>query len=102
MGAHGNGCARVYELFQVAVCSGHNAYVGTAHRGHGYAAEAAQALIAWLFNTLSVQRVVATTEYANTASQRVMQRLGMRIEHNPAPTPEWFQVVGILENKPPE
>jgi hypothetical protein len=27
-----------------------------------------------------------------------MRRLGMTIGRNPAPTPHWFQVVGILQN----
>jgi hypothetical protein len=29
---------------------------------------------------------------------RVMQKLGMRIEHNPLPEPPWFQVGGVLDN----
>ena len=44
-------------------------------------------------------RLVATTEYANLPSRRVMERLGMRIETNPLPEPAWFQVVGILERE---
>jgi hypothetical protein len=42
--------------------------------------------------------VVATTAYVNEASQRVMARLGMRVERNPCPDPPWFQVVGTLDN----
>lgn len=73
--------------------------IGVPYRGQGYATEAARALITYAFETLRMQRIVATTEYANNRSRAVMQRLGMRIEHNPARTPEWFQVVGILENQ---
>ncbi len=69
-----------------------------AHRGYGYATEAAQALTQHLFRHLGLKRCVATTEYDNAASQAVMERLGMRIERNPDPQPEWFQIVGILEN----
>ena len=69
----------------------------TAHRGQGYATEAARALIDQTFTALHVKRLVATTEYTNAESIAVMRRLGMRIERNPHPTPEWFQVVGIVE-----
>lgn len=45
-----------------------------------------------------MQRVVATTERANVASQRVMQKLGMKVMINPLADPFWFEVVGVLEN----
>lgn len=64
----------------------------------GYASEAAAAVIRFLFDDLGVGRVVATTEYDNSASIAVMRRLGMTIEANPGPTPAWFQVVGSLWN----
>jgi ribosomal-protein-alanine N-acetyltransferase len=72
--------------------------LGAAYRGRGYATEAARALIDYVFNTLGWKRLVATTEYDNAASVAVMKRLGMTIERNPDPMPEWFQIVGILEN----
>jgi ribosomal-protein-alanine N-acetyltransferase len=72
--------------------------LGAAYRGQGYATEAARALIDYVFNTLGWKRLVATTEYDNAASVAVMKRLGMTIERNPNPLPEWFQIVGILEN----
>lgn len=68
-----------------------------ASRGKGFAAEAARALITFAFSGLNMARLTATTEHANLPSRRVMERLGMRIETNPLPEPEWFQVVGILE-----
>jgi RimJ/RimL family protein N-acetyltransferase len=68
-----------------------------AHRGNGYATEAARALIDHAFGALNLARIVATTERSNTASRAVMRRLGMRVEENPLPEPEWFQVVGWLE-----
>lgn len=70
----------------------------TAHRGQGYAAEAARAVIDFLFSTFHLARIVATTEADNAASQAVMRRLGMRLERNPRPEPAWFQVVGVLAN----
>lgn len=72
--------------------------LGRADLGQGYATEAAQAVVNWLFDNLKLARVVATTEHDNAASIGVMRRLGMLIQTNPDPTPEWFQVVGILEN----
>ncbi|MBK8023180.1 MAG: GNAT family N-acetyltransferase [Chloroflexi bacterium] len=69
-----------------------------AHRGKGYATESASAMIDYAFNQLHVQRVVATTDDDNLASQRVMRKLGMSIEHNPDKEPEWFQVVGVLDH----
>jgi len=68
------------------------------HRGNRYAAEAAQLIIDYVFNVLRACRIVATTAYHNHASQRVMTKLGMRIEHNPGKEPFWFQVVGVLDN----
>ncbi len=65
---------------------------------HGYATEAAAALVAYAFAELRLRRIVATTEHDNTRSINVMRRLGMRIERNPRPEPAWFQSVGILDN----
>jgi RimJ/RimL family protein N-acetyltransferase len=72
--------------------------IDTAHQGKGYAAEAAQTLINYAFDTMRLQRLIATTEYDNLASQAVMRKLGMTIERNPFPDPPWLQVVGILAN----
>jgi RimJ/RimL family protein N-acetyltransferase len=67
-----------------------------AHRRQGYANEAAAALAHFAFEHLQVQRLVATTEHSNTASIAVMRRLGMTIDQNPDPDPQWFQAVGVL------
>jgi RimJ/RimL family protein N-acetyltransferase len=69
-----------------------------AARGHGYATEAARALIDHAFAELQLGRTLATTTYDNTGSIRVMRRLGMRIERNPRPQPPWLQIVGVLDN----
>lgn len=68
-----------------------------AHRGKGYATEAARAVIEHAFGVLNLARIVATTERENAASIAVMRRLGMRVEENPLPEPPWFQVVGWLD-----
>lgn len=50
------------------------------HQRQGYATEASRALLAYAFDTLDAHRVVATCQPENTASWRVMERLGMRRE----------------------
>lgn len=50
------------------------------HRGHGYATEAAAALLAFAFGEVGAHRVVARMDPANTASARVADRIGMRRE----------------------
>jgi RimJ/RimL family protein N-acetyltransferase len=48
--------------------------------GHGYATEAARTMLAFGFETLRLQRVWAQCLSENTASVRVLERLGMRPE----------------------
>ncbi|MBX3064989.1 MAG: GNAT family N-acetyltransferase [Anaerolineae bacterium] len=69
-----------------------------AHQKKGYAAEAAQAVIDFVFKVIHARRIIATTEHENLASQGVMRKLGMTVEHNPGSDPFWFQVVGVLDN----
>jgi [ribosomal protein S5]-alanine N-acetyltransferase len=73
-------------------------HVAEAHRGCGYAPEAAAALIDFAFREFRLARILATTSYDNAASMRVMEKLGMRLERNPLPEPPWLQVVAILAN----
>ena len=47
--------------------------------GRGYAAEASQAVIDHGFHALGVRRVVASTMAVNSASRRVMEKVGMRL-----------------------
>jgi RimJ/RimL family protein N-acetyltransferase len=44
--------------------------------GHGYATEAARALLQWAFDTLEINRVQAETDTRNAASARVLEKLG--------------------------
>jgi RimJ/RimL family protein N-acetyltransferase len=44
--------------------------------GHGYATEAARALLQWAFDTLDLNRVQAETDTRNLASARVLEKLG--------------------------
>ena len=50
------------------------------HHGQGYATEAALALLRYGFETLALHRIIATCQPENTASARVMEKLGMRRE----------------------
>ena len=43
----------------------------------GYASEAAEAVLAWAWANLDVERIVSFTIPANAASRRVMERIGM-------------------------
>ena len=50
------------------------------HWGHGLALEAAREAATYAFDMLGVPLVVAATDPPNTASVRVLERLGMRFE----------------------
>ena len=72
--------------------------ISPTHQRHGYASEAAQAMVDYGFRHLNLKRIVATTNYDNLGSMGVMRKLGMRVEKNPLAEPPWMQVVGVLEN----
>jgi RimJ/RimL family protein N-acetyltransferase len=48
--------------------------------GQGFATEATRALLQWSFATLDLNRVQAETNTRNTASNRVLEKLGFRHE----------------------
>jgi len=79
--------------------------VSPRHQGHGYATEAAQALLTFAFETLGLHRVVGTLEARNIASARVLEKLGMRQEallvENECVKGEWQSelVYAILETE---
>jgi RimJ/RimL family protein N-acetyltransferase len=50
--------------------------LGDAAWGHGYATEAARAVLGWAFDTLDLNRVQAETDTRNLASARVLEKLG--------------------------
>jgi RimJ/RimL family protein N-acetyltransferase len=50
------------------------------HQGHGYATEAAAAILELAFGTYRLHRVHGSVEPRNTASVRVLERLSMRKE----------------------
>jgi RimJ/RimL family protein N-acetyltransferase len=50
------------------------------HHGHGYATEGAQLMLRLGFEELGLHRIVGRCDARNTASARLMERLGMRRE----------------------
>ena len=73
--------------------------IAPAHQHNGFAPEAARALMEYLFTHEKLGRIIATTGYENLPSQKVMQKLGMTIQHLEEPQPPDQFVVGVLENK---
>lgn len=61
-----------------------------AHHGHGYATEAARAMLALAFDELGLHRVVGRIDQRNHASAAVLSRLGMRREAVLVEN-EWFK-----------
>lgn len=60
------------------------------HTGHGYASEAAAALLDVAFAEFDLHRIVARVDARNTASAAVARRLGMRQEAHLLEN-EWFK-----------
>ena len=52
----------------------------TRYWGHGYATEAARAIVAWALSLPAVRRVWATCDTENVASARVLERAGLVLE----------------------
>lgn len=50
------------------------------HTGRGYVQEAAAAVLDWAWKNLKAEQIVATTTPDNTASRKVLERLGFRFE----------------------
>src|SRR6185503_14750924 len=51
-----------------------------AYWGRGYVPEATRAVIDWAFRQSSIYRVYATTDVDNSASRRVLEKVGMQCE----------------------
>lgn len=60
------------------------------HEGHGYASEGTRALLALCFEEAGAHRVTARLDERNTASARLLQRLGFRREATFVEG-EWFK-----------
>ena len=75
------------------------------HWGNGYATEAARAILAFGFDELKLHRLAAWCIAENTASARVLEKIGMRQEGQ-LREQEWMKerwwdvrLFGILENE---
>jgi RimJ/RimL family protein N-acetyltransferase len=60
------------------------------HAGHGYASEAARAMLAMAFDRFGMHRVVARIDARNPASGAVLRKIGMRQEAVLVDN-EWFK-----------
>lgn len=72
--------------------------IAPAYQRKGFAPEAARVLMEYLFTREKLGRIIATTGYENLPSQKVMQKLGMTIQHLDEPQPPDQFVVGVLKN----
>jgi RimJ/RimL family protein N-acetyltransferase len=53
-------------------------FIGAAHRGHGYGAELAQALVDYGFETMNAERLQASCRVTNPAARRVVEKCGFQ------------------------
>jgi len=70
-----------------------------AWQGGGLATEAGEASVAWAFGELGFARVASITTEANTASRRVMAKLGFRL-HDRMPSEYGELLVHVLDRDP--
>jgi RimJ/RimL family protein N-acetyltransferase len=68
--------------------------LGRPHWGRGYATEAAQAALQFGVSTCRLERIISIRHIANDASKRVMDKLGMRFDHQTV-VPATRQLVAV-------
>lgn len=73
--------------------------IASPHQGQGYATEAARVVAYYLHRYLKLERVIATTGPGNLASQAVMRKLGMTLDHVDRGPERGVEVVGVLDNR---
>ncbi|USI74495.1 GNAT family N-acetyltransferase [Sphingomonas morindae] len=54
-------------------------WLNSDHQGQGYGAEAVEALVDWCFKVRGLHRLTAHCLASNTASERLMARVGLRL-----------------------
>jgi RimJ/RimL family protein N-acetyltransferase len=74
------GGVRLYTLDARSGVAGLGYNLGRAHWGHGFATEAAAAVLNAAFEHFGLRKVIAHADARNTASVRVMEKLGMKQE----------------------
>jgi [ribosomal protein S5]-alanine N-acetyltransferase len=55
--------------------------IARAHWGRGLASEAAAAVVGWAFGELGLLEIWASTDVNNVRSRRVLEKLGLNLEH---------------------
>jgi [ribosomal protein S5]-alanine N-acetyltransferase len=63
--------------------------IAKSRRNHGYAVEAAGAVIDWLFEDAAAESILAGCDSRNIASVRTLRRLGFWLDSNPGQTFWW-------------
>jgi ribosomal-protein-alanine N-acetyltransferase len=85
-GAIAGNCGFPHLIFD-ELCGEVNYYIAPKHRGKELAAEAVKALLQFGFQEIGLTRIQARCDPDNIASERVMQKIGMKfdgfIEHAP-------------------
>jgi [ribosomal protein S5]-alanine N-acetyltransferase len=71
--------------------------IDPAYQRKGYAPEAARVVIEYLFDREKIGRIIATTGYDNLPSQKVMGKLGMKVQRLDESQPPDQFVVGVIE-----
>lgn len=56
--------------------------ISKAHWGKGYTTEVAHACLEWGFRNIDLQEIVAKTNIANLASQKILHKIGMKFRHH--------------------
>ena len=99
----GNCGIRLPEAGALAAALGYE--LAPQHWGHGYATEAARAMVDFGFETLGLHRIWGECVPENAASRRVMEKLGMKREARMRQT-QWFKgrwwdtlVYAVLEDE---
>jgi ribosomal-protein-alanine N-acetyltransferase len=80
-------CGFPHIVFQER-CGEVNYYVAPAHRRHGFAFEALQALLQFGFGEAGLTRIQARCDLDNLGSERVMQKAEMKFERVVEPIPD--------------
>lgn len=61
----------------------------SSYRNQGFGYEAVQAIVDWLFENGNVTKITAECDHSNTASIRILEKLGMRCIAKEAPFLKW-------------
>ena len=69
--------------------------IARSRRRQGYAIEAVNAVIDWLFEDAGAETILAGCDAQNTASVRTLRRLGFWLDSNPGQTFWWVLAPGL-------